>query len=273
MLAQRLATADRPVQGLNGGLPAVGPVEEVDWLARHAGRLRPDLVLIGLFAGNDLLDAATGLAGWEVEDGRLVATGTTRGLRAWLFFNSHLFVLLKSSLPVGIQRPLRALLGLGEPPSLVRARRSLELYARRPGELVRRGERRTAEALARLTGLAGKQGFQAAAVLIPDLVILEAELWDAGLRQLGADPELYDRDAPRRTLLRLLTAEEIPTLDLQPAFERGLAAGEELYYPSDRHWTPAGHRLAAAETARFVLAAGLLEEGGGGLSSPASPAP
>jgi len=40
--------------------------------------------------------------------------------------------------------------------------------------------------------------------------------------------------------------EGIPLLDLSPPFHQHAKAREQLIYPIDSHWTPAGHRVAAA---------------------------
>ena len=40
--------------------------------------------------------------------------------------------------------------------------------------------------------------------------------------------------------------EDISLLDLAPPFHQHAKAGEQLIYPIDAHWTPAGHRVAAA---------------------------
>ena len=40
--------------------------------------------------------------------------------------------------------------------------------------------------------------------------------------------------------------ENIPLIDLSPPFHQHTKAGEQLIYPIDAHWTPAGHRVAAA---------------------------
>ncbi len=50
----------------------------------------------------------------------------------------------------------------------------------------------------------------------------------------------------------LLDRHGIPFLDLTAVFRAELDRNAELYYLSDRHWTPAGHALAAAELARFL---------------------
>jgi hypothetical protein len=45
----------------------------------------------------------------------------------------------------------------------------------------------------------------------------------------------------------------VPMLDLLAGFRAAVAsADEDLYFPLDHHWTPAGHRVAASLMADFV---------------------
>ena len=43
-----------------------------------------------------------------------------------------------------------------------------------------------------------------------------------------------------------------PMLDLLPALPRSIDQPERLYYPYDKHWTAAGHAVAAREIERFL---------------------
>jgi len=48
-------------------------------------------------------------------------------------------------------------------------------------------------------------------------------------------------------------ANEIPYLDLLPAFRAQADEGKILYFPGDGHWLPSGHSLAAEEIYRFLV--------------------
>src|SRR6185436_8711819 len=63
------ALADRHVEVINAGLAGMGPDNEARLLAADGPGLRPDLVLVAFFVGNDLIDALTGIARTVLRDG------------------------------------------------------------------------------------------------------------------------------------------------------------------------------------------------------------
>lgn len=86
-------------------------------------------------------------------------------------------------------------------------------------------------------------------VLIPDEFQVEDAIWDQ-----VATPDL-ERDFPQQTIGAWLRAEGIPTLDLLPTF-RAFAPGPDgrrhLYHLRDTHWNRRGNALAGAELAAFA---------------------
>ena len=63
---------------------------------------------------------------------------------------------------------------------------------------------------------------------------------------------LYDSGRPNRAILDYCAEMGIACRDLTPALIEALDAGEPLFFPLDRHLTPAGTRVAAREIAAFV---------------------
>lgn len=68
-----------------------------------------------------------------------------------------------------------------------------------------------------------------------------------------------DRD---RNIRPFLDGEEIPYLDLFPAFEAARLAGRRLRYPTDSHWDAAGNRLAGLLAAEAILERDMLSPPG-----------
>ena len=56
--------------------------------------------------------------------------------------------------------------------------------------------------------------------------------------------------------------EGIPLLDLSPSFHQHAKPGERLIYAIDAHWTPAGHRVAAAALPASPIFQPLRDAGG-----------
>ncbi len=234
---------------LNAGAPGYGVPDEAAWFARWGKPLAPDVVLVTVFIGNDLQDAAPGSPKVAVVDGALVAPGE-RGhtLSRWLYYHSHLFVLLKSS---SLGGALRRLLGRPEPLETRELRAEFDLYAKGPpSAMVAGGAAATEAAVAGLVANAGQA--KILAVLIPSLVQVDPRRWEANLKRFALDPARYDRDRPNAIFRALFARHGVPLLDLTPTFASAIARGERIYFPIDQHLTPAGYQLTARQVAAAI---------------------
>lgn len=86
-------------------------------------------------------------------------------------------------------------------------------------------------------------------------------------------PELralkFDRHAPHLTILRIAGEQNIPILDLYPLFAAHPSEAH-LYFPTDGHWTAAGHRVAATALADYISNTVLRDRGKLDAGPPAS---
>lgn len=233
------------VQVLNAGAPGFGVPDEVAWFEAHGLDLQPDVVVVAVFLANDLQDAAPDQAKVAVVDGSLVVPGETGGLRRWLYYHSHLFRLLKSSV---LEGRLRSLLGLKEPWAKRELRAELSLYGPTLPEEVRQGAEATEAAVARLAS----RGVPAVAVLVPSLPQVDPGRWTALLDQFGLDPAGYDPRRPNRLFREIFERHGVPVLDLTDTFEAAVRQGQGIYYPIDQHLTPAGYDLMARTIGDFL---------------------
>ncbi len=256
-LQQLLRSRGIRAEVLNAGAPGFGVPDQVAWFQRWGWTLEPDVIVLAVFMANDLQDAAPGGSQVEVVDGALVVEGERSGLSRWLYYHSHLFVLLKSS-ALGV--PVRRLLGLPEPLETRERRAEFELYEKnRTSEVVRQGAAATEKAVAGLARSAG--GARVLAVLVPSLVQVDSGRWRAGLERFGLAPSRYDRLRPNALFREIFGRHGIPVLDLTAPFVKAIESGEVIYYPIDQHLTPAGYRRVAEEVAA-VAAAARREKGG-----------
>lgn len=233
------------VQVLNAGAPGFGVPDEVAWYEAHGAGLQPDLVVVAVFLANDLQDASPDQPKVAVVDGSLVVPGETGGLRRWLYYHSHLFRLLKSSV---LEGRVRSLLGLREPWARRELRAELSLYAPDLPEELRKGAAATEEAVARLAS----RGVPAVAVLIPSLPQVDPRRWTALLEQFGLDPGGYDPRRPNRLFREIFERHGVPVLDLADPFAAAIRQGQGIYYPIDQHLTPAGYDLMARTIGDFL---------------------
>jgi lysophospholipase L1-like esterase len=234
---------------LNAGAPGYGLPDEAAWFQRWGRPLASDLILVTVFLGNDLQDAAPGPKPMAV-DGSLVLQGEKTGsLSRWLYYHSQLFVLLKNS---SLGGSLRRLLGRPEPLEDRERREEFALYDK--GDLpepLRQGAAATVRTVAELAADAGKA--RVVAVILPSLVQVDPRRWNASLKRFGLDPARYDRDRPNRLFREIFARHGIPVVDLTGPFMGAIARGEKIYYALDQHLTPAGYALAAREVAAGAI--------------------
>lgn len=250
--ATELLVGGVDVEALNGGIPAIGVPQAVRWLERHGLAAEPDLVLLAIFVGNDLRDANADYDNWAVAEGQLATPAGYSPLKDWLYNNIHLYALLKTALPAGIQQRVRAALGMGEPWSLRYAREVFMIYDPAVPPLVQAGLERTESAVVALTELADEHDFRVAAMLVPDIVQVDGPRWDATLEHLGLTGGEQDPRQPNRLLRTLLERHGVPVLDLIDEFDAAFDRGDPLYFPTDRHWTVDGHALAGRSLDDFL---------------------
>lgn len=248
LIADRFENSGRPAEGLNAGIPAFGVPDAVGWLMRHGVDLQPDVVILSIFQGNDLVDASPEREEILLVDGLLVPGQSSRGIKAWLHRHSHLYVLVKTLLEQPGLRPLRSKLGLGEPWKVRVLKEEFGVYRKTASTELRPAIEETDRALGELVSLGREFDFEVTAVLIPGEIQVDADRWRDGLASLSLDPAAYDPEVPTRIFAELLSRHSIPTLDLGPFF----ASREDLYFRLDRHWTTRGHELAADAIASFL---------------------
>ena len=275
----------RRVEVVNAGLAGMGTDNEARLLAADGPALRPDLVLVGFFVGNDLVDVLTGPQRTRLEDGlpvlpdgfverwyRDVRPGrilpqprarSTPGLglpipfKALLRRHSHAYRFLSGR--VGLLRRMAE----GEPaaPSAAPPFTPFHLQAfclkRYPPEFEEAWER-TRGLLREMKAWCDGHGATLAVLVIPAAAQVHPERWDATRRRYGLRDEDFDLEKPHRLMAGFAAEAGIPVIDLLPALRAARGTGGPLYFTADIHWTPRGHAVAADEILRQLSALGLL---------------
>ncbi len=241
VLAQLLAADRLDTEVLNAGVPGWGQPQELVWLKQFGPGLKPDVLLMGVFLGNDLLDATEKHRPGQLSP-EAPEAGATHGLGLWSYRHSHLWRLANRA-------GLTTLLGLPEPFMMTFLKDMLETYRKEPSALTLEGRAKSRDALERLRDLANAQGIRMIAILIPDQLQSDQVVWDRALGFLDKDPALYDRDTTRNYFRGVLEELDIPTIDLVPSLRAAMdnpATAGGFFYQNDPHWTAKTHRLAAA---------------------------
>src|SRR5262249_53622828 len=158
----------------------------------------PDLIVLGIYVGNDVQDADPEAPRIEMVDGLVYGAGTRHGALEWLYYHSHLFALAKSSLHGPLERRTRAWLGLPETFETANLRSEAAIYAATPPPAFARGMAACDAALGRLAVFARERRLPVVALLIPHVVQVDPARFRAALAGLGLDRVGYDPGAPTR---------------------------------------------------------------------------
>ena len=254
------AAAGKRIVVMNGGIEGSGTDRELVYLRTKGQALRPDLVLTGMYPGNDFADNRLGtIIPFDPSRAEDAARSPARtaprrdaspGFDEWLRSKLQSYKLLREKLYIvaarfGLKTPYLADLGFfaecarGDP----RGRLLLD---------------HTVALLRGISEQAARTGARSAVFIIPVRAQVYTELARRPAIYYGLEPDDRFLTLPSRLLSEGLAREAVPCLDLLPAFRAAAARSGPLYFERDVHWTPEGHRVAAEALAAFVTEEGLL---------------
>jgi len=249
------------VEVINAGFAACNyPDTYYLYLKERGLALDPDLILVGLFVGNDLDHDLAGEHTWprvddaglplkientlfRVDDGYWVSRTPLLRYRLPVVRNSHLAQVLISALKRA--RP--------SAPTVLFNR---WMYRRDYTDRTEDAVDRVATLIAATADLAEERGIPIVFVIIPAREQVHPERYDFSRHAFMAG---HDLEKPQRVLRRLLEDRGLVSLDLLPAV-RGASEEGSLYYDLDQHWNSRGQALAGEAIAGFLLERGLIGE-------------
>jgi hypothetical protein len=225
---------------LNFGVSGAGPREYLAVLRRDVWAFQPDLVLVSVFVGNDI----------------------TESLPAprWLDPRQHaLYLLLRRGWLLTCERQRQAAApaattARGPCPPLspdafraVEARR-ISVCVEPSSAAMERKWRRALKDLGRLVSDCRRRDVRVAVVLIPDEFQVNPRVLNQAASDAGHGLGALTLDLPQRRLRAFFDEQNVPCLDLLPAF-----TGEsDTYAVCDTHWNERGNRLAAEQVGRWL---------------------
>ena len=265
----RRALAGAPgdtVEVINAGYPGTHPGEELVALRRFGLQYDPDVVVLGLFVGNDFLEADP----WRrvVPIGGVLTPIDTRHdviLTLWgrpLVWRSHLLRWSQAQLDAyrrARQRPFAppSSAGLGIPDELYWAleRERMAVVQREAAAGLAVNERYVFDALAAMQRLVAERGGRFVVAAYPDEFQVDDELRRQVIDRYHLDADAYEWARPQARLAEFCAAHGIEFRDLLPSFRAAHLQGTRLYLHNDSHWNDAGNALAAAYLVDVVRAA------------------
>jgi lysophospholipase L1-like esterase len=254
VLERLLAERDDPAQVVNAGVPGRWVDEYYLELRERSLALAPDLVLLGLFVGNDIdgEDARTHVWRERDENGRPLRIDV-EDVRVEEGYRVQKVKKARWSLPVVRDSHLAQLVidtarGFGDgmrPPRLKEADVFRPVYSPETEAALSRVE----DLLLAIRDLCRARGAELLVVLIP----MRQQVYPAERR----GHEDLDWDKPQRLVADFLGRNGVAWIDLRPALVAA-SGGDPLYFAIDSHWTARGHEVAAAAVAEHVATRGLL---------------
>src|SRR4029077_11545111 len=246
-IAAGLARTGTPTEAINAGIGGYGVPDEVSWFEHYGMGLHPDLIVLGIFTGNDLQDAAPDRPRTFVIDGDILDEAELHRspFFHWLFQHSQLFALLKYSIPQSIDRPLRRALHMPEPGAIRGLREEMALYDPRNRPAAERGGAASEPGILRLIALPRADRPSIVALLLPSKLQADDREWSRTLRELKLPPTAVDRTLPNEVFAGVLARCGVPALDLTAGFSDEIRRGKVLFFPQDQHFTAAGHQVVA----------------------------
>ena len=237
----------RRIEVINTAVGGWGPFQYAQYFIHYGLEFDPDMVIVGLFVGNDISDAVESISRLPTAAmGRRISLKASRdpliSLRVALHESSHLARL--------VLHQARPLLDFSRercdefPAVFVQIQRHRAKIYRTDWRSRDVKLARVTRQIARIDAYAREVGIPLLVVLIADETQINPALQQLLFKKGGS----IDLEQPQRLLEEHLAAEGIETLDLLPAFR----AHPPCLHQNDTHWTPDGHRLAAQEIFRVI---------------------
>jgi hypothetical protein len=256
----------KPVEVINLGVPGVGPRFSLRLFELEGRHLAPDLVLFGLFIGNDLTDeAGVPNVAWSLEGSSLT----------WRLAKNAFRLARRAPAVLQQLRSLKRLPGsddAGHPPGgypvpgppydpevvfgseeafLQIERNCSRIFASGLRAWVEERIADVSDTVAALDRTVRDSGGKLVVLIMPDQVQV-----DDGIRQAvveGSSPPggSYDFDWVQPAMVRRLADAGVTTVDLLRAFHNAPAT-PRLYRRRNTHWSAAGNALAAEHVVAFL---------------------
>ena len=244
---------------INAGIQGYGPVEELAFFEHVASRFDADVVLVGVFVGNDAMEANdTGAGILPVAEGTVaqVASSASEAVKRPSPYPLWLRRLTRRSMVLQITR-MRATTILERFGQVRPIDRALTMYLPELPPEMARGLAVSRECIRRIDGIARERGGRTGIVLLPARFQVRDDDY-ANLRAIVAESGgTLLRDVGTTRFQEALAPLGLPMTDPLPVF-RQFPQQPELFFATTAHLTVRGHEVLAAGLEGFLRSSGLL---------------
>ena len=250
LLNSRAATR---VEVVNAGVGGWDTSQYAAYYQHYGWKFSPDLILVGLFVGNDVIfnfrqdETLTAIMGHRahVKD----ASNPLIHLKIFLYQNSLIARGLLSGQYIGFNTTVNVKREICSDFSdkLLAAQRYYLPNHLKTKDQERRNQL-AVEQIRKIKKLAERDSIPVVVVLIPDEAQINTDLRQALLTD--EDRKRFDFDMPQAALKGMFADAAIPVINLLPYFRND----SRCLYMNDGHWTAEGHELAASIIYESIIA-------------------
>jgi hypothetical protein len=238
LLEENLNKSGTKVEVINMGIPSVGPRDYLSLLVHEGLQLKPDMVIISFFVGNDF-------AGQKTR--RLYAYSYVASFIKYLIDLHQKFEgqILHGSVKYSNDSPTftdEAYIKLEQSRSYIFIRHNKQLESELTDAVSH---------LITMREICNQYDIRLSVVIIPDELQVNRLLQEKVA--LDSSPNEFDFTLPNRLLREMFLEQNINYIDLLDDFVSA-SAQANLYKPNDSHWNIAGNKLASELLKKHVLA-------------------
>jgi hypothetical protein len=229
---------------VNAGVQGYGPIEEQLYFRKIVDRVRPDLVIVVVFVGNDAEESVSSLP---------KLSGTPRGAAAAAgdSLMTRVRRLVRRSMVLQILRLRFVSVFDRVTPKLAPPEPPLQSYAAAPAPRIAEGISIARRSIEDIAATASRSGASTMVALMPARFQVDDPDYLRLKEAVAAAGGALVRDAASERFDAALAALPIPRLDLLEPLRRALP-GTDLFYQESVHLTPRGHEVVAGALDAFV---------------------
>jgi hypothetical protein len=242
VLEDALNRSGRKVELINMGIPGMNPREYLAILIHEGLELKPDMVLVSFFIGNDFTEAR--------KVTRLFRYSYAANAVKFLYDVNTKFVNFDHKVDGAYDDDAG---GFYTHDAYIEHERALSHVFLKSSKTFPDLLANTVGHLGNIKRICDRGGIRLVIVLIPDEVQVDGTLQRQVVEASGLGSEAFDFDLPNALLKAQLAKLHIDHLDLLPSF-REATTNTRLYRRNDTHWNIKGNELAAQIILKHLLA-------------------